>query len=66
MADDRLIDSRGDCYSLADAAAPCWQQQLLLPALDELLQAHFFAEQQSCVSKFQSRSVAAAIAALAP
>jgi len=66
LADDRLIDSRGDCFSLSDAAFPCWQQQLSLPELDVLLQAHFFAEQQSCVSKFQSSSAAAAIAALAP
>lgn len=66
LPDDRLIDSTGQSFSLDNPHQPIPQQQLTLDTLVSLLQAHYFAEQQSCLSKIQPGTAQQAIAMLAP
>lgn len=66
LPDDRLIDSTGQSFSLNNPQQPQPIQILPLATLISLLQAHFFAEQQSCLIKIQPNTAQQAIALLAP
>lgn len=66
LPDDRLIDSTGHSFSLENPQQPTLSHQLPLATLITLLQAHYFAEQQSCLVKIQPATVSQAIALLAP
>gem|GEM_PF-6000739 len=66
LPDDRLIDSTGHSFSLENPQQPTPSYQLPLATLITLLQAHYFAEQQSCLVKIQPATASQAIALLAP
>lgn len=66
LPDDRLIDSTGQSFSLENPQQPTPNHQLPLATLITLVQAHYFADQQSCLVKIQPATASQAIAMLAP
>lgn len=66
LPDDRLIDSTGQSFSLENPQQPTPHHQLPLATLITLVQAHYFADQQSCLVKIQPATASQAIAMLAP
>ena len=70
LADDLLIDATGQGYLLSDFSTNTQTQCAATAVFDlhqltAMVQAHFFSEAQSCVTKIQAPSIAALFELLA-
>lgn len=61
LSDDLLIDSAGRAYPLkpcpVETVATSMVKEFALPELTALVQAHFFASAQTCVTKIQAPDI---------